>query len=160
MVGITAISGVVGALNGAVSISKAILGLRDEVLIQAKVIELNGEILSAQQRAFDANTEHLALLTGVSDLEKQVADMETWNAEKAKYELRQVSSFGSYAYTLKIADGPEPRHYLCATCYDRGKKSVLQGTTVLEMRRRMFTCANCSTRIPIEGPSGGTPSEA
>jgi hypothetical protein len=54
MVDISAIAGTVSAIKGISDIAKAMVGLRDAAAIQAKVIELNSQILDAQTSAFTA----------------------------------------------------------------------------------------------------------
>ena len=149
--GITAISGTVGALNSAVSISKALLSLGYNTLFQGKAIEWNGEILSEQHRALDANTGHLALLTQVSDPRRQFKDHNTWNVENVQYRLRQVSSVDSYAFTINNIRVLETDHYTCSICYDRGRRRILQGYAVLDIGQNLYTCLDCSTASCLSG---------
>ena len=62
----------------------------------------------------------------VSDLEKEVARFEEWAAEKKRYQLTDYGG-ATFAYALKpdAANG-EPPHRLCAPCYQKGHKSILQ----------------------------------
>ncbi|MFZ3324848.1 MAG: hypothetical protein WA231_02685, partial [Methylocella sp.] len=55
-----------------------------------------------------------------------MAELETWDADKQRYELKSLAA-GVFAYRLKEAmAGGEEIHHLCAACYHRGKKSLLQ----------------------------------
>jgi hypothetical protein len=126
VVDITAIAGLVSSLKAATDISKAMVGLRDGALIQSKVIELQGVILTAQQSALSAQSDQFAVLERVRELEKEIAHLKAWDTEKKKYELREVSP-GAFAYVMKkSAKGGEPPHWLCAACYQRGNKFILQ----------------------------------
>jgi hypothetical protein len=90
VVDMTAIAGLVSSLKAATDISKAMIGLRDTALIQGKVIELQGIILSARQSALSAQSDQFTLLERVRDLEKKLADLGAWGAEKTRYELKEV----------------------------------------------------------------------
>lgn len=130
MVDLVAIQGAIGSIKAAKDIAKAAIGLRDAALLQSKVIELNEAILSAQSSAVDAMAEQSEMLQRVRELEQKIARLETWEAEKQRYKLEALPP-GTHVYTLKseMADG-EPPHHICQTCYQRGKKSILnQGET-------------------------------
>src|SRR5262245_32298267 len=123
---ITSIAGLASSLKAAGDIAKAMVDLRDASIFQAKLIDLQREIMSAQGSALTANTDQLAMLERIRDLEKKVAGFEAWDREKNRYQLTDFGS-GTFAYALKseARDG-EPMHYICATCYQQGHKSILQ----------------------------------
>jgi hypothetical protein len=150
MVDVSAIAGTVSALKGAMDISKAMVGLHDAKVVDAKVIELNRAILEAQSHALAANDERAALIEQVHDLQKEVADLKAWGAEKQNYELKAVCP-GSFAYVPKpSAQSTEPIHWLCPTCYTTAKKSFLQrtgpfsGVSVVK-----YKCFSCNTEITV-----------
>jgi hypothetical protein len=59
-------------------------------------------------------------------IEKQVAELEGWNAVKEKYTLTEVRP-GAFGYAPKESDRMlEPSHYLCANCYQERHKSIFQ----------------------------------
>ena len=142
------ISALVTSLHAAGEIVKMMVGIRDGAMIQSKVIELNGVIISAQSAALAANQSQFALLERVRELEKEIADMKEWDAEKQKYELKAVSS-GAFAYTLKEDAGTAgPSHWLCANCYDQHRKSFLQYKGKMQNgRERIFYCPACKAQI-------------
>lgn len=86
----------------------------------------------AQQHVFAVQEERASLVQKVSDLEKEVACLETWETEKERYELKKPRN-GAFAKVLKIesANG-KPPHALCTTCYDRRNKTILQSNGKLE----------------------------
>jgi hypothetical protein len=101
--------------------------------------------------AFAAQEERSALLERVRELEKQVADLRVWEAEKQRYQLEQVWS-GATAYVLKKeAQGSEPIHWLCTNCYHDGKKSILQKSDRADMsgRQIFWTCNSCNMKIIV-----------
>jgi len=132
------------ALGGAKTIAEGLLATRDISLVGAKVVELNAKIIEAQNGIFSAQEERSTLVERMRKLEKKIADMETWNAEKQRYSLMRVDPTGVFAYALKPeASGGEEPHLLCANCYDQGEPSKLQATTELRMRKRVYYCPRC-----------------
>ena len=63
------------ALNTAFNMAKGLKGIDDAVRRNAAVIELQENILAAQQA-------QAALIKRIDDLEKEVASFEEWKAEK------------------------------------------------------------------------------
>jgi hypothetical protein len=147
MVDMASFASAVSSLKTAGDIAKALVGLHDAQTIQSKVIELNGIILSAQQSALAAQSDQFTLLERVRELEKEVARLEAWNAEKDRYELKDVG-LGSLAYVVKEAmRGAEPPHQICAACFQHGKKSILQPRTI--SMERLLICSECKMQIKI-----------
>jgi hypothetical protein len=61
--------------------------------------------------------------------------------EKARYQLREVNT-GVFAYVPKQGmEQGEPFHMLCANCYERGEKSILQATQELSGVEYMYALA-------------------
>jgi hypothetical protein len=151
MVDMSAIAGTVSALKGAVDITKAMIGLRDAQAIQSKVIELQGAIIAAQSSAFLVNEERTTLIQRVREFEQKIAALETWHAEKNRYHLKSIQT-GVMVYALKegMENGEEP-HYLCPTCYNHGKKMILQKETQDVGRVPMWVCHECGTELIEHG---------
>ncbi|MGA3228661.1 MAG: hypothetical protein ABSD51_01820 [Candidatus Binatus sp.] len=132
------------SLQAAFDLAKTFVGIHDDAVVREKVIELQGTIMSAQATAVAAHSDQTAALKRVTELEKEVADLKTWDAEKEKYELTQPMPRAEvFAYALKKDSGPPSlRHYLCATCYEDRVKSILQK----EMRvplAEVLVCPRC-----------------
>jgi hypothetical protein len=107
------------AIKTAFDIAKGLKDIDDATRRNAAVIELQEKILTAQ-------TEQLDLINRVRDLEKKVDSFETWEAEKQRYRLTQLSS-GVTAYALKQGmENGEPPHFICGNCYQEHHKSILQ----------------------------------
>jgi hypothetical protein len=125
--------------------------LRDWSVIQTKVIELQQTILQAQSSLFAAHEERTALVETVSQLKKEMTEREAWETEKQRYQLQKVY-VGSFAYVVKEeARGTEPIHWLCARCYEEGKKSLLQATRGILTRgggmEVVHECPRCKSSI-------------
>ncbi len=154
MVDITMIAEAVTSLKTASDIAKTLIGLRDTQAIQSKVAELNGIILSAQSSALAAQSNQFALLDRIRCLEKEIADLEAWDREKERYQLKDAGN-GSLAYILKEnAGGAEPSHQICAACYQHARKSILQPRT--KASEKLLFCPDCKTEIKIGYQAPGT----
>jgi hypothetical protein len=126
IVDMTAIGVVATSLNTLVNITRAMKDVQDATLIQGKVFELQRAIIDAQQSVFAANEERTVLIERVRELEAKIAELETWETERQRYELKDVGT-GSLVYAVKeCMRGIEPIHNICANCYQKGHKSILQ----------------------------------
>ena len=146
---------VVSPLKTAGETLQKLIELRDLAKFGKPLGELYAQVISAQQGAVAAQTEQFALLERVRQLEKQIADMDTWNCEKQKYELKEVYS-GAFAYALKDrGEGTEPPHWICAACYQKGQKRIIQKGAA-DLGLWLYVCPSCKAAIRAnwEGPSG------
>lgn len=141
----------IASLKAAGEIAQGLVSLRDTALIQGKVIELQGVILSAQSSAMSAQSDQSALLEKVRDLERYVASLEAWDAEKQRYELKEVRD-GALVYALKEeAKGTEPAHYICVECYGNRRKSILRQETWFPGRATVLVCDHCGSATYLTG---------
>jgi hypothetical protein len=148
---IAAIGGILSALKTAYDMSKSFLGVRDSVVSQGQIFELQRQILAAQESALSAQAAQTALLEEISGLKKQVAYLEAWDGEKEKYKLTKTAG-GPLAYVLKEqAESPEPDHYLCANCFEDHQKSILQPETRHPGRSLVLVCHRCGSDIYVDG---------
>lgn len=129
MVDMTDVAGGLSALKTASEIVQALLGIRDAKAFGAKAFELQRVLLEAHGHALAAYTANAQCAERVRQLERRLAEMENWEREQQRYELKEFPG-GALAYAVKEAmRGEEPAHYLCAGCMQNGKKSILQGHT-------------------------------
>lgn len=107
------------------NITKSFLDLKATSEIQAKVIELQDAILSTQNSALAANAHQAAMVEEIRNLKEEIARIKAWEEEKQRYKL--VSPWqGTMLYTLKKESSlTEPPHWICANCYENGRKSIL-----------------------------------
>jgi len=145
-----AISGLAASLTAAADITKGMVGLRDTTMVQDKVIELQGVILSAQSNALTAQSEQFSLLERIRALEEKVTGFEAWDTEKQKYELKQVHT-GAFAFVLKPeASGGETPHWLCTTCYENNRKSILQAQgRTSDKSFQKYACPTCRGTLRV-----------
>ncbi len=120
------IAAAVTNLKAAGDIAKGMIQLKTTAEIQSKVIELQSVILAAQSSALAAQSDQFSLLEKSRQLESQITEMEAWKKEAERYELTDYGG-GTYAYDLKPGkEQGEPPHCICAACYQKGQKSILQ----------------------------------
>ncbi|MCS6625333.1 hypothetical protein N0B44_20685 [Roseibacterium beibuensis] len=145
-----------GAIKAALDITKTLSDARDSTKLLAVKLELQGLLLEALET-------QSALAGQKRELEEQVRQFETWDREKERYKLEKIGR-GSFAYTLKAeAQGAEPPHMICPTCYQHGRKSILQAGDLI-VGQRSHGCPVCKTAVagnipPLEplppGPAVG-----
>jgi hypothetical protein len=139
------------ALKTAFDMAKGLENIHETVARDRAVIELQKEILSAQ-------STQATLVEAIGALKGRVAELEAWDAEKKRYQRKEVSS-GVFVFVLKPEErGTEPFFMLCPKCYHDGEPSELQATQELRMRRRVHVCPRCKSDYVIGAPIAPTPS--
>lgn len=132
----------ISAFKSMMDIAKAIKDMDSAVARNAAVVEL-------QEQIFSAHAAQSTLIARVGELEAEVRRLETWEAEKQRYELYEIKT-GRFTRRLKptMAEG-EPPHDICAQCYNRGVKSILQGARKEVGRHHLLICGECHTEINL-----------
>ena len=125
-----------GLFKTMLDMAKGLKNMNDAAIRNAAVIELQEHILNAQE-------QQSALVDEVRNLKEQVVEMEKWDADKERYQLKEIAS-GQFAYALKEeASGTEPAHMLCANCYGQNQKSILQTEIRNPGRHTVLFCQRC-----------------
>jgi hypothetical protein len=141
MVVTEAIAGL-GAIRTAFDMAKALESIHEAVARDRAVIDLQKEILAAQQAQF-------ALVERVRNLEKEVTAFENWDAEKKRYQMKDFGG-GTIAYALKPEmAGGEPPHRICPACYQTGKKGFLQSRGPNAYRQEIVQCSECDKQFEL-----------
>ena len=125
-------------------IAKGLIDMGDATARKAAVIGLQEKILAAQEaQAF--------LVQKVGELEKEVTQFKNWDADKQRYELKDIGQ-GCVAYALKEGvQPPEQAHYLCANCYAKMKKGFLQKERRSVGRAEVYVCNECGSELYVFG---------
>ncbi len=142
-----------GLFKSMMDTAKGLKDISDAAVRNTVAVELQEKILAAQEA-------QSTLVERVRDLETEVARFETWNAEKQRYQLTDFGG-GTFAYSLKeeMAEG-EPPHRLCANCFQKDHKSILQGRGQDAFRRDMYDCPACGESFGFgerQSPTRQTP---
>ncbi|MFI5020606.1 MAG: hypothetical protein ACHQRJ_02990 [Alphaproteobacteria bacterium] len=140
------IAAAISSFSALKDIAQAMIGLRDAQAFQAKLIEFNSALIDAQTKVFSVNEERTTLIERVRALEQELVSIKAWEAEKQRYQLEELPP-GVFVYALKpeMAAG-EPSHRICQTCYQRGKKSLLQASEPTSGQQHL-TCHECGTKL-------------
>ena len=155
---ISAIAGLTTSLRTAVEIMKAMNDISDINLIPTKIFELTREIMSAQACALAVQSEQFDLLQSKRDLEEEIVRLKAWSTEKYRYELKNVAP-GAVAYVVKAKmQGSEPVHWICANCFQSGKKRFLNESHS-DLNFVYHKCQECAGKIRIRKTSS-PPGEA
>ena len=130
------------AFNQAHQLIKALLGLKIDSEVLAHVAKLQSELATAQLGYLDAIEKNTALVTSKNDLEKEITQLKAWANEKQRYKLTQIQT-GVYACVLKESEANgEPPHWICADCYNKGKKFILSKNRE-SYQDKMYRCTEC-----------------
>lgn len=142
-------SAALSGLKAAYDIAKGIQALNTSTEVRQATSEMLDALITARTQAFEAVETEASRLKQIRDLEAEIVRLKAWDGEKQRYQLKRFYP-GTYAYELKLemAAG-EPTHRLCASCYGRGEKAILQAMAKSEQGRRIHQCPSCRTEITI-----------
>ena len=146
---ITAIAQALGALKAMKDIAEATIGLRDAAAFRERQIEFQGKIIDAQNALSALQEERTTLIETIRRRDEEIARVKAWETEKQRYELKDIA-MGSGAFTYMIkpdAQRGEPLHCLCAYCYEKGNKRIMQMTVRTSGARHVWTCPECKNDI-------------
>jgi DNA-directed RNA polymerase subunit RPC12/RpoP len=136
----------IGAVKTAFDMAKALQGIHDATQRDRAIIDLQRQILSAQEEQF-------ALAARNRELEKEIADLKSWEDEKRRYKMTSLApNVIAFAERQDVNDR-SPAHYLCANCFAAGRKSFFQ-QTIRGNRLDRYKCNSCGEEISVtkDGP--------
>jgi hypothetical protein len=106
--------------------------------VQDKIISLQGKMLEAQQAIAAAEQRARAA-------EQKCMELEDFRREAERYALTELTP-GFFVYALKPGmEQGEPAHSLCATCFAKHQKSIVQRTDT-PGRAKIYSCQNCGAQ--------------
>ncbi len=134
-----------------ISAFKAMMDIAKSIKDMDSAASRNAAVIELQEKIFAAQAVQSELFERVRNLEEQVTQYEAWETEKQRYELYDHGD-GKLTYSLKEGvSPPEPPHEICANCYQKNKKSLLQKETWNPGRCRMLVCHSCGSAIYLTG---------
>ena len=144
MVDVDAIQAATTGIKAAVDITVGLLKINTDAKTKAKITELYGTIVAAQQNAMSAQMAQSDSIRTIRDLEDKIIQFEKWEKEKQRYVLTNFGG-GTFAYQLKSSDDEtEPPHKICANCYEDRRKSILQS-----FNGPFHRCPRCKSEIKL-----------
>lgn len=96
--------------------------------LENAVIDLHHAVIDAQELVLAAQVREQALNTRVKELEELNSQREQWETEKSRYKLEKRDEQIGFVYSLldEFVNDESPHHDICVTCYEEGRKSILQ----------------------------------
>ena len=137
------ISAAMISVKTALSIAKSANELANYNELVTAISEINTKLMDATTVALASQEKQSALSNRVTELENQLREIENWEGKIEQYKLHQFPT-GTFAYSLKSdCESGEPHHYLCATCVNERKPTILQPTGI------SASCHVCNKHIQI-----------
>jgi hypothetical protein len=126
--------GGVAAFKNMYDMAKGLLDIHDAVARERAVLDLQREILAARE-------QQMSLMETVGELKKRLAEFETWEREKLRYELKKPGLSG-FVYQLKPDHrGDSPPHWMCTNCFENKHIAIIQRVGVI------WLCPSCKNRF-------------
>lgn len=139
------------AISCGLDIARGVQAISNEVAVNQAVIDIQRSLLDAQRGLQEAQARHLADEQRINELLRQIQALKEWGSEREKYELVAIRG-GAFAYMLKRESAAEvPAHWLCTTCFDEGKKSIMQshGDVRAGAGEQKYACNACKASFVV-----------
>jgi hypothetical protein len=121
----------------------------------ALLIEFQKVLIQSQSMIASEQIKNASLIARHQELEQEIVRLKHWEAEREKYELKEVAR-GVFARVDKGYVGQlQSAHKYCATCFEKGIKSPLQQQSA-EMRQVGLHCFTCKSQIIIRNYADGS----
>lgn len=141
-------------MNESNAFNKVVSGIKDVASIVGEVNTLirgGGEVGDQIQQLSELTQKILAnslamvqlehdLRNEARMLEERLKEMDSWEREKERYELKSIRGGRAFAYVLKAHE--KDKCLFCPTCFENRKKRVLQPTIA-----RTLQCSECGMNI-------------
>ena len=111
-----------------------------------KAIELQSSIISLQTALLAIQAQNQDLLRSKNELEQRLVEIESWNAQAENYKLHEITSGVFVMASQPNKNDTTPPHWLCANCYQKKQKSILQFKSH-PPNGVHYLCPNCKNEI-------------
>ncbi len=139
-----AVSGAGGAIKATVDAVKDIQSLHVDYSVKEKTFDLLTRLMDIQGLLISAKER-------IIELEDEKKQKDNWEAEALNYELISPTP-GSFIYRIKqVEDAEKPTIYICPSCHDLKKKSVLQFHKMVSTvsNNALMICNSCKSTYQI-----------
>lgn len=116
----------IATVKGMTELTSLIIKAKTDEATTEKAIQLQSAIISLQSNLMAIQAQNQDLLRTKDDLEKKLIEMKSWKSEAKKYELCEVASGVFVMATKQNSQPSSPMHWICANCYQKREKSILQ----------------------------------
>ena len=132
---------------------RSVRALRTQAEVDSVREDLLAKLVAAHQIALELQAHALDARKTCEQLEKEVRRLKDFRASRERYELIDLGG-GAFAYTLKEEyQSEEPEHHVCALCFEKAERSILQFERNLG-RSRVLVCHGCGGQVRLERPGG------
>jgi len=138
----------ISSISALIKIAKGLQSVRDQHQISQATSELLERILSVQGDALSLQEQHFSLIHEKEKIEKKLSEFEDWKNTQSQYSLFRTL-YGKVVYVPNESHkSSEPKHWLCANCFNERKKSILQPQN--DGNNFTFFCPKCKTRLFVD----------
>lgn len=140
--------GATNLITGSASAVKAVVELVRKP--NPDLVEIKAIAVDAIDKLMEAKTAQMMQQDKLLELENQIRKRDRFQQESQRYALTKTE-LGGFVYTLKPDDpSGEPAHDICAACFEREIKSVLQAVNF-----NTLGCPACGAQVfKPDGRSG------
>jgi len=147
----------ISSIKTAIDITKIIGDTVKDNFLKSKTRELTQSIIDAQSHILTMQAEHQKMLQSNHEIAQKLIELESWEKEKAKYKLIEISK-RVVVYAFDSSQDPTiPSHYICKNCYNDKKASILDPVYIHNEGSR-YSCPRCKTEFSthVDAPSVGS----
>lgn len=146
MVGPSEIGSALSSLKMIKDIIGGIASLKSEVEVNEVKVQLQRALLEAFDALATAQQTQAERGQEVEKLREEIRKLEDWSGEREKYALRAVPG-GAFAYMPHDAAATgEPAHWLCTSCFEVGRKSIMQPISSIN-GETTWQCQPCKSKF-------------
>ncbi len=143
---LTAISSALSSFKSLTDMVRTFVDVKADVAVNDRVLAIQSLLFDLQNKLIAANATQTALTDRVRELEEEIRRGKQWAEEKANYALHEAAP-GTFVYVHKsVGDGGAGAHWLCANCFENGKKSILQAGGY-KASRYIHVCQACKSEF-------------
>jgi hypothetical protein len=143
---IESISAVLTILKRASSAALSLHRISKDAAVNKKAVELTNAIIALQKYIMSVQAQYAKVVDAKRDLEKKLMEAEDWSKTQSHYDLKKLRSGFLVRSPNKLHPSPQPLHWLCANCYDKKNKSVLQPEQGEEYQ---LVCPQCNLTVEL-----------
>ena len=144
---IVEITAALAGIKTAKDLAKGIISLDSDIAIKQKSQELLGIILDLQGTISEIRESLDSIRQENMHLKQELSQINQWKQEKENYSLHELApSVFVYRYQPIAETTSQPEHMLCASCYNKDKKSILQLSRKV-IAGHYYICHECGSEI-------------
>jgi hypothetical protein len=141
------VASLLASAKAAYDIAKSINAIKNEVDRNQAVSKILEVLIAVQSDALSMQEKHSLLTAKIQQLEKECDRLKDWEAEKERYELKEIAH-GLFARIEKgLVGNLQSAHKFCATCFEQNSKAPLQQEKIRVGRRLSLTCHRCKSKV-------------